>query len=146
MGKVQFKDLNREKSAFQRTYANQVKRCDEMQRKLRFLLEEMGKAEIVDLETKSQALQDAVAISRSGFEKQHDLDELEVTLEELEHDLCDISAAMTKLLTTNGNTASRSPTWATAAGPGLKAAGFNVGEAKAAGCLDATCRKALPAR
>ena len=61
MGKVQFKDLNREKSAFQRTYANQVKRCDEMQRKLRFLLEEMGKAEIVDLETKSQALQDAVA-------------------------------------------------------------------------------------
>jgi len=97
VGKVQFKDLNREKSAFQRTYANQVKRCDEMQRKLRFLLEEMGKAEIVDLETKSQALQDAVANSRSGFEKQHDLDELEVTLEELEHDLCDISAAMTKL-------------------------------------------------
>ena len=73
-----------------------MKRCDEMQRKLRFLLEEMGKAEIVDLETKSQALQDAVANSRSGFEKQHDLDELEVTLEELERDLCDISAAMTK--------------------------------------------------
>lgn len=97
VGKVQFKDLNKDKSAFQRTYANQVKRCDEMQRKLRFLLEEMGKAEIVNVETKSQALQDAILSSRGGFEKQHDLDDLEVTLEELEHDLCDISAAMTKL-------------------------------------------------
>jgi len=97
VGKMQFKDLNKDKSAFQRTYANQVKRCDEMQRKLRFLLEEMGKAEIANVETKTLALQEAIANSRSGFEKQHDLDELEVTLEELEHDLCDISAAMTKL-------------------------------------------------
>ena len=86
VGKVQFKDLNKDKSAFQRTYANQVKRCDEMQRKLRFLLEEMGKAEIVNVETKTLALQEAIANSRRGYEKQHDLDELEVTLEELEHD------------------------------------------------------------
>lgn len=96
VGRIQFKDLNKDKSAFQRTYANQVKRCDEMQRKLRFLLEEMGKAEIVNVESKSAALQQAIEDARL-FEKTHDLDELEVTLDELENDLCDISAAMTKL-------------------------------------------------
>ena len=36
VGLVAFRDLNREKSAFQKTYANRVKRCDEMLRKLRF--------------------------------------------------------------------------------------------------------------
>jgi len=99
VGKMAFKDLNQDKSAFQRTYANQVKRCDEMQRKLRFLLEEMGKADIVEPESKNLALQKAIQDSRvlSGYEKTYDLDELEVTLDELEHDLTDISAAMTKL-------------------------------------------------
>lgn len=93
--------MNKDKSAFQRTYANQVKRCDEMQRKLRFLLEEMGKADIVNVENKNADLQQAIASSRmltgSGYEKSYDLDELEVNLDELEQDLCDISAAMTKL-------------------------------------------------
>lgn len=42
VGMLQFKDLNTDKSAFQRTYANQVKRCDEMARKLRFFTDEVG--------------------------------------------------------------------------------------------------------
>ncbi len=41
---LQFKDLNADKSAFQRTYANQVKRCDEMARRLRFFSEQVLKA------------------------------------------------------------------------------------------------------
>ena len=39
LGLLQFKDLNADKNPFQRTYANQVKRCGEMSRKLRFFLE-----------------------------------------------------------------------------------------------------------
>ena len=46
VGLVAFRDLNREKSAFQKTYANQVKRCDEMLRKLRFFAEHASKAGI----------------------------------------------------------------------------------------------------
>merc|ERR1719399_91278 len=61
----------------------------------------MGKADIVNVENKNADLQQAIASSRmltgSGFEKSYDLDELEVNLDELEQDLCDISAAMTKL-------------------------------------------------
>ena len=47
VGLFQFKDLNKDKSAFQRTYANQVKRCDEMLRKLRFFSDQMLKADIM---------------------------------------------------------------------------------------------------
>lgn len=44
LGLIQFKDLNAEKSPFQRTYATQIKRCAEMARKLRYFREEMSKA------------------------------------------------------------------------------------------------------
>ena len=44
IGLLQFKDLNSDKSAFQRTYANQVKRSDEMARKLRFLTDQVTEA------------------------------------------------------------------------------------------------------
>lgn len=44
LGFFQFKDLNAEKSPFQRTYAAQIKRCGEMARKLRFFREHIMKA------------------------------------------------------------------------------------------------------
>lgn len=44
LGLVQFKDLNAEKSPFQRTYATQIKRSGEMARKLHFFKEQMLKA------------------------------------------------------------------------------------------------------
>ncbi|KZV26198.1 V-type proton ATPase subunit a3 [Dorcoceras hygrometricum] len=44
VGLIQFKDLNVEKSPFQRTYATQIKRCGEMARKLRFFRDQMSKA------------------------------------------------------------------------------------------------------
>ena len=78
VGLMQFKDLNTDKSAFQRTYANQVKRCDEMQRKLRFLLDEMVKVGIADADAKLQAVTHALA-DPELLESSYELDELEVS-------------------------------------------------------------------
>nr|GFA45214.1 V-type proton ATPase subunit a2-like [Tanacetum cinerariifolium] len=44
IGLIQFKDLNADKSPFQRTYAGQIKRCGEMARKLRYFKDQMSKA------------------------------------------------------------------------------------------------------
>jgi V-type H+-transporting ATPase subunit a len=44
LGKLQFKDLNEGESSFKKTYASQIKRCDEMARQLRFLGEQVAKA------------------------------------------------------------------------------------------------------
>ena len=68
VGVLQFKDLNADKSAFQRTYANQVKRTDEMSRRLRFFHEQVTKA---GLDIKPRSTQD---INTYHF------DELEVRL------------------------------------------------------------------
>ena len=46
MGSVQFRDLNPDTNAFQRKFVNEVRRCDEMERKLRFLEKEIKKDDI----------------------------------------------------------------------------------------------------
>merc|ERR1719183_3474806 len=84
VGMFQFKDLNKEKSAFQRTYANQVKRCDEMLRKLRFFSDQMHKADIM-------------VSPKSGIPKPYDLDELEHKLSELETELLEVNSNQEKL-------------------------------------------------
>ncbi|XP_019855469.1 PREDICTED: V-type proton ATPase 116 kDa subunit a-like isoform X2 [Amphimedon queenslandica] len=73
IGKVQFRDLNPDVSAFQRKFVNEVRRCDEMDRKLKFLTNELEKAnieprpagnigapdpqELIDLESKFEVLE-----------------------------------------------------------------------------------------
>ncbi|XP_077297070.1 V-type proton ATPase 116 kDa subunit a1-like isoform X2 [Arctopsyche grandis] len=42
-GTVQFRDLNPEVNAFQRKFVNEVRRCDEMERKLRYIEAEVNK-------------------------------------------------------------------------------------------------------
>lgn len=44
LGKLQFKDLNENESAFKKTYASQIKRCEEMSRQVRFIAEQVEKA------------------------------------------------------------------------------------------------------
>ncbi|XP_052185707.1 V-type proton ATPase subunit a1-like isoform X2 [Diospyros lotus] len=47
LGLLQFKDLNADKSPFQRTFVNQVKRCAEMSRKLCFFKDQIHKAGLI---------------------------------------------------------------------------------------------------
>ncbi|KAG8368196.1 hypothetical protein BUALT_Bualt15G0020100 [Buddleja alternifolia] len=84
LGLTQFKDLNAEKSPFQRTYAIQIKRCGEMARKLRFFRDQMSKA----------GLPPAV---RSATQAEISLDDLEVKLGDLEAELVEINANGDKL-------------------------------------------------
>ncbi|EFJ47655.1 hypothetical protein VOLCADRAFT_74893 [Volvox carteri f. nagariensis] len=80
IGLLQFKDLNVDKSAFQRTYANQVRRCDELARKLRFFREQIDKAGLP-------------ITSRSILESSNvTLDELESLLEQLEREMVEMNA------------------------------------------------------
>ncbi|XP_062164607.1 V-type proton ATPase subunit a3-like [Alnus glutinosa] len=84
LGLFQFKDLNAEKSPFQRTYAAQIKRCGEMARKLRFFREQMTKAGLPPS-------------SRFNRSNDIDLDNLEVKLGELEAELLEINENNEKL-------------------------------------------------
>ncbi|KAJ9704219.1 hypothetical protein PVL29_002676 [Vitis rotundifolia] len=84
LGLIQFKDLNVEKSPFQRTYAAQIKKCAEMARKLRFFKEQMSKAGLSP---------SAKIMMRDDI----DMDDLEVKLGELEAELVEINANGEKL-------------------------------------------------
>ncbi|KAL6517335.1 V-type proton ATPase subunit a3 [Orobanche minor] len=84
LGLIQFKDLNAEKSPFQRTYAIQIKRCGEMARKLRFFRDQMSKAGLL-------------SAARSVTQAVASLDDLEVKLGDLEAELVEINANGEKL-------------------------------------------------
>nr|DAD26067.1 TPA_asm: hypothetical protein HUJ06_027535 [Nelumbo nucifera] len=84
LGLLQFKDLNADKSPFQRTFVNQVKRCGEMSRKLRFFKDQITKAGIV-------------LPVRPAPQPDIDLEELEIQLAEHEHELIEMNANSEKL-------------------------------------------------
>eukprot|EP00891_Asterochloris_glomerata_P009677 jgi/Astpho2/9677/Aster-03937 len=84
VGMLQFKDLNSDKNAFQRTYANQVKRCDEMARKMRFFHEQVDKAGLL-------------TAMRNVANPPMELDALEARLDELESELLEVNANSERL-------------------------------------------------
>ncbi|URE01644.1 vacuolar proton translocating ATPase 100 kDa [Musa troglodytarum] len=84
LGLFQFKDLNADKSPFQRTYANQIKRCGEMARKLRLFKEQMAKAGISHSE---------MVMTQTRI----DFDEMEIKLGELEAELIEVNSNNEKL-------------------------------------------------
>ncbi|XP_039144853.1 V-type proton ATPase subunit a1 [Dioscorea cayenensis subsp. rotundata] len=84
LGLVQFKDLNGDKSPFQRTFVNQVKRCAEMSRKLRFFSDQISKAGVT-------------AASLPVMQPDFDLEELEVRLGEHESELIEMNTNSEKL-------------------------------------------------
>ncbi|KAK4255033.1 hypothetical protein QN277_008087 [Acacia crassicarpa] len=84
LGLLQFRDMNDDKSPFQRTFANQVKRCAEMSRKLRFFKDQINKAGLVC----SPCL---------AFQPDIELEELEAQLAEHEHELNEMNSNSEKL-------------------------------------------------
>ncbi|CAO2817972.1 unnamed protein product [Amaranthus hypochondriacus] len=84
LGLLQFRELNVDKSPFQRTFVNQVKRCAEMSRKLRFFKDQISKA--------------GLAISgHSGMQPDLELEDLEARLVEHEHELIEMNLNSEKL-------------------------------------------------
>ncbi|CAL5200304.1 unnamed protein product [Lathyrus oleraceus] len=84
LGLLQFRDLNADKSPFQRTFVNQVKRCAEMSRKLRFFKDQINKAGLM-------------SSSRTLLQPDIDLEDLEVHLAEHEHELIEMNSNSDKL-------------------------------------------------
>ncbi|QCE09301.1 V-type proton ATPase subunit a1 isoform X1 [Vigna unguiculata] len=84
LGLLQFRDLNADKSPFQRTFVNQVKRCAEMSRKLRFFKDQISKAGLL-------------SSSRTVLQPDIDLEDLEIQLAEHEHELIEMNSNSDKL-------------------------------------------------
>ncbi|KAI5666140.1 hypothetical protein M9H77_15993 [Catharanthus roseus] len=84
LGLLQFRDLNADKSPFQRTFVNQVKRCAEMSRKLRFFKDQIHKAGLLPS-------------PRPASQPDLELEELEVQLGEHEHELIEMNSNGEKL-------------------------------------------------
>ncbi|XWS28447.1 hypothetical protein CRYUN_Cryun25bG0069800 [Craigia yunnanensis] len=84
LGLLQFRDLNAEKSPFQRTFVNQVKRCGEMSRKLRFFKDQISHAGLL-------------SSVHPVVEPDVELEELEIQLAEHEHELIEMNSNSEKL-------------------------------------------------
>lgn len=82
LGLVQFRDLNPDVNAFQRKFINEVRRCDEMQRKLRYLEKEIRKDNIPMLETGDNL----------EAPQQKEMMDLEATFEKLESELKEVNS------------------------------------------------------
>jgi len=81
LGLVQFRDLNPETNTFQRKFVNEVRRCDEMERKLRFLEKEIKKDEIPMLDTGDCP----------EAPQPREMVDLEAQFEKLEHELKEVN-------------------------------------------------------
>ncbi|KAI4801089.1 hypothetical protein KUCAC02_000015, partial [Chaenocephalus aceratus] len=81
LGMVQFRDLNPDVNVFQRKFVNEVRRCEEMDRKLRFVEKEIKKAAIPTVDTGENP---EVPFPR-------DMIDLEATFEKLENELKEIN-------------------------------------------------------
>ncbi|XP_075240604.1 V-type proton ATPase 116 kDa subunit a 1-like isoform X4 [Convolutriloba macropyga] len=84
IGLVQFRDMNPEVNAFQRKFVNEVRRCDEMERKLRFIEKEVKKEAHIKIPASLPPEQNRqVPASREMNELDNQLEKLENELREL---------------------------------------------------------------
>ncbi|KAH8271042.1 hypothetical protein KR018_001642 [Drosophila ironensis] len=83
-GCVQFRDLNEEVNAFQRKYVTEVRRCDDMERRLRYVEQELKKDELKLPELKAE--------EEPGAPNPREIVDLEAQLEKTENELREMSA------------------------------------------------------
>ncbi|XP_021350639.1 V-type proton ATPase 116 kDa subunit a-like isoform X7 [Mizuhopecten yessoensis] len=81
LGLVQFKDLNPDVNAFQRKFVNEIMRCDEMERKLRYIEKEMKKDEM--------KIPDTIENPKAPAPKE--MIDLEATFEKIESELREVN-------------------------------------------------------
>ena len=87
LGLVQFRDLNPGVNAFQRKFVNEVRRCDEMERKLRFLEKEIKKDDIPMME----------GPECPEAPQPREMIDLEATFEKLEHETQEVLITLSYL-------------------------------------------------
>uniref|UniRef100_A0A6I8RVS5 V-type proton ATPase subunit a n=1 Tax=Xenopus tropicalis TaxID=8364 RepID=A0A6I8RVS5_XENTR len=80
LGKVQFRDLNPDVNVFQRKFVNEVRRCEEMDRKLRFVEKEVKKANISILDTGENP---EVPFPRDMIDLEANFEKIEIELKEI---------------------------------------------------------------
>ncbi|RNA21348.1 V-type proton ATPase subunit a -like protein [Brachionus plicatilis] len=81
LGLVQFKDLNANVNAFQRRFVNEVRRCEETERKLRY----------VEKESAKEGIEMDEADETCDAPKPKDMITLEAKIDQLEHDLVEVN-------------------------------------------------------
>eukprot|EP00758_Cryptobia_borreli_P006417 Tbor_TRINITY_DN5148_c0_g4::TRINITY_DN5148_c0_g4_i1::g.25784::m.25784/K02154/ATPeV0A, ATP6N; V-type H+-transporting ATPase subunit a len=89
LGMFEFKDLNKHISAFQRDFAGQVRRCEDMERRLRYILDEISK---------SQVKSDTITIGHRNEEEEDSLNTLERKIEKHEEELRDLNTQFEALV------------------------------------------------
>lgn len=87
LGLVQFRDFNPDVNAFQRNFVNEVKRADEMERKLRYFEEELKKAGVWNIPERPPHVVYEEYVNKYENEPAIMMDELEAKLEEIEQEL-----------------------------------------------------------
>ncbi|KAJ8253758.1 hypothetical protein COCON_G00203700 [Conger conger] len=80
LGMVQFRDLNPDVNVFQRKFVNEVRRCEEMDRKLRFVEKEIKRADIPITDTGENP---EVPVPRDMIDLEATFEKLEVELKEI---------------------------------------------------------------
>ncbi|KIM30944.1 hypothetical protein M408DRAFT_327857 [Serendipita vermifera MAFF 305830] len=99
LGDIQFKDLNPDVNSFQRSFVGEIRRIDEMARRLRFFSTQISKANTTNPghPIPIRSLEDSPAISITGPRAQQMRDDLDNTLTEHEERLVQMNESYSTL-------------------------------------------------